>query len=268
MLTKLENILEPFERMAEVSNPVMPVDFYDEEGVLRCGKCGTPKEVIIPVEEGEKKVRCLCRCGEERRREERTRMIAQQNEELRRLWLAGYENMTFEKSTGNPTMRFAEKYVEKWREILKTRASFTLSGGVGCGKTYASAAIANAIADKGYRVWMARSTDMLDKMFSEADVVLSRLKYFELVVIDDFGAERDTEYAAQKIYDIIDTRARAELPTILTTNLDMEAAPPSLAYERIYSRIRGFAPQFRCKGEDMRRARGEERRTLLKELMR
>ena len=85
-------------------------------------------------------------------------------------------------------MFFAEKFIRRWAEILENGLSFTLSGAVGCGKTYAAASIANELLDRGYRVWMVSTVNLLDRMFYEADIIRNRLATFELVVLDDFGA--------------------------------------------------------------------------------
>jgi DNA replication protein DnaC len=189
---------------------------------------------------------------------------------MRRDWVKGFENMTFGADNGgNPTMVFARKYADGFKEMLANGVSITLSGGIGCGKTYAAASIANELLDKGYRVWMVTAPALVDAMgFETADKTRARLLRFELVVIDDLGAERGTEYAVEKIFEAVDIRQKSGLPTIITTNLDMTAPPPDLNYRRIYSRVIGFAPQFRCKGDDLRKDAGAEKRKLLLDLMR
>ena len=248
--------------------PIAPED-YHVNGLWYCGTCRSPKECRIDTDHGELIVRCLCACAQERRRAEETAALAKKQEELRHDWMAGFEKFTFANDNGrNPCMAFARKYIKNWPEILETGASFTLSGGVGCGKTYAAASIANEILSKGHRVWMITMPDLVDRMgLDDLPRTLQRLKTFELVVLDDFGAERETAYAAQKAFDAIDCRAKANLPTIITTNLDVTKTPTDLAYARTFSRIRGFAPPFKCKGTDLREDAGLARRRRLTELL-
>lgn len=252
---------------AKLNNPPKPEDYIGNDGLLRCGVCHEPKECPIDVDGKTLIVRCLCRCGVEARKKAAEEEQRRHTEERRSEWLKGYEGMTFANSTGNPTMATAERMVDRWDGILENRVSFTLSGGVGCGKTYAAASVANEILSRGYRVWMVSTSELLNRLFSSPDVVTNRLETFELVVLDDFGAERDTEYAAEKMFWVIDTRMRTGLPTIITTNLDINAAAPSLTYERIFSRLRGDAPQYRCRGEDMRSGRGNEKRKIANEIL-
>ena len=253
---------------SRVAIPVLPMD-YVEGGLLHCGTCRQPKETVVTVGGQDIVARCLCKCGMEARKTAEAAALRSAQEERRREWMRGYTGMTFDRDNGkNPTMAFARKYVEKWPDILENRLSFTLSGGVGCGKTYAAAAIANEILARGCRVWMVSAPSLVDRMgFEDALTTGNRLRAFELVVIDDLGAERGTTYAVEKIFDAIDMRARSGLPTIITTNLNLEADADDLSYQRILSRIKGFAPQFRCKGEDLRVGQGKEKRNLMKEML-
>ena len=248
--------------------PIAPIDYY-EGGLLYCGTCRQPKETVVTVGGQDIIARCLCRCGMEARKDAEAEALRSIQEQRRAEWLRGFDGMTFAKDNGkNPTMNFARKYADKWDSIYENRLSFTLSGGVGCGKTYAAAAIANEILSRGYRVWMVTAPALVDMMgFDDILTTMNRLRSFDLVVIDDLGAERGTDYAIQKIFEAVDARAKSGLPTIITTNLNLEADTGDLAYDRIVSRIKGFAPQFRCKGEDLRVETGKEKRNLVKEML-
>lgn len=262
---------ETVAKLAEEIRKTIPASAadYTKDGLLICGVCGEPKETVVDVGGKHIVARCLCRCGLKAREQARADDLRKAQEEARKDWMRGFDGFTFAADNGgNPTMAFARKYVDRWDEILAERLSFTLSGGVGCGKTFAAASIANAILDKGCRVWMVTAPALVERMgFEDYDKTMNRLKVFELVVIDDLGAERGTDYAKQKIFEAIDTRKNAGLPTIITTNLDMERDDPDLGYQRILSRVKGFAPQFRCRGEDLRATEGKAKRSLLREMM-
>lgn len=265
------NLVETVQSIAEKSRaaiPVLPMD-YVEGGLLHCGTCRQPKETVVTVGGQDIVARCLCKCGMEARKAAEAAALRSLQEDRRREWLQGFDSMTFARDNGkNPTMAFARKYVDKWDDILANRLSFTLSGGVGCGKTYAAAAIANEILSRGYRVWMVTAPALVDRMgFDDALTTANRLRTFDLVVIDDLGAERGTTYAVEKIFEAVNMRANSGLPTIITTNMNMEADVDDIKYQRILSRVRGFAPQFRCKGEDLRVEQGKEQRKLVKEML-
>jgi DNA replication protein DnaC len=69
--------------------------------------------------------------------------------------------------------------------------------------------------------------------------ILDRLQRYELVVIDDLGAERSTDYALEQVYAVVDSRYRSGKPLIVTTNLAPAVikAPANIGYQRIYDRI-------------------------------
>ena len=114
-------------------------------------------------------------------------------------------------------------------------------GNVGTGKSYAAACIANRLMDHGVRVIMTSFVKLLENTrvpLREAETMM-RLSSAKLVIFDDLGAERSTDYALEKTYNIIDSRYRSNKPMILTTNLTLDEmfAEKDLRYRRIYDRI-------------------------------
>ena len=76
---------------------------------------------------------------------------------------------------------------------------------------------------------------------------LDSLGDYDLLIIDDLGVERNTEYALEQMFSIIDSRYRCNKPLIVTTNLKLDELkhPPDLAHARIYARIlERCAPSF------------------------
>ena len=71
-----------------------------------------------------------------------------------------------------------------------------------------------------------------------ADFIASFDEY-DLLIIDDLGVERSTEYAMEQMFFVIDSRYRSRRPMIITTNLKLSELknPPDLAHARIYDRI-------------------------------
>ncbi len=77
-------------------------------------------------------------------------------------------------------------------------------------------------------------------MFAEDRAAfIASLDDYSLLVIDDLGVERNTEYAMEQMFTVIDSRYRSKKPLIVTTNLKLEEIknPPDLAHARIYDRI-------------------------------
>ena len=117
---------------------------------------------------------------------------------------------------------------------------------------------------------MATSSRLIDQAMSfKADYDFTReMAEFDLVIIDDFGAERTTEYALQKLFDIIDARVKQGKPMILTTNLTPEQmkSPSDLTYSRIFSRVMGACIPIRFSGGDLRQQIGKDKAQKIKEL--
>ena len=92
---------------------------------------------------------------------------------------------------------------------------------------------------------------------------------YPLLVIDDFGMERGTEYALEQIYNIIDSRYRSRKPLIVTTNLTLTELknPQDTAHARIYDRLLELCTPIACTGPSMRKDIGQAKLNLLKTLL-
>ena len=128
-------------------------------------------------------------------------------------------------------------------EKYRNNTGLLLFGDVGTGKSFFAGCIANALLDRDVPVLMTNFPTILNRltgMFSEdrADFIASFDEY-DLLIIDDLGVERSTEYAMEQMFFVIDSRYRSRRPMIITTNLKLAELknPPDLAHARIYDRI-------------------------------
>ena len=264
------NLVNQFDAAAKKVSPENSGDYYVDE-ILHCGKCNTPKESVFDVPlVGVRKVRHLCKCGEaafqaereaERKEQERIRINQLRSAGLHDKALA---NMTFENDNGcNVNMKTARKFVDNWKEIKEKNMSAIFMSGVGRGKTFVAACIANALIKRGVPTLMTTSSRLIDKAmgFDAQYDFINEMREYDLLIIDDFGAERTTEYALQKLFDVIDARVKQNKPMILTTNLTMEEMkrPENLTYERIFSRVMGVCVPIVFEGRDLRKAQGAEK---------
>ncbi|NLJ99932.1 MAG: ATP-binding protein [Clostridia bacterium] len=117
-------------------------------------------------------------------------------------------------------------------------------GNVGSGKTYLSSAIANYLLRKGQRVLFVIIPDLLDKIrasysgeteLSELEL-LRQAKNIPVLILDDLGVHNYTDWARNKIYTILNSRLIYEKPTVINTNLDLDAMEEHIG-ERTTSRI-------------------------------
>ena len=138
----------------------------------------------------------------------------------------------------------ARAYVENWKEVYQNNTGLLLFGDVGTGKSFFAGCIANALLDRDAPVLMTNFPTILNCLtgiFSEnrADFIASFDEY-DLLIIDDLGVERSTEYAMEQMFFVIGSRYRSR---IIITNLKLAELKnrPGLAHVRIYDRI-----QERC----------------------
>lgn len=145
-----------------------------------------------------------------------------------------------ERGSLEKALRTAELYAKNPRGWL------VISGGYFSGKTHLAAAIGNAHFLQGERVsfWVvAELLDHLRATFSPTSTVtydhlFEEVKTAPLLILDDFGGQSTTAWAQEKLYQILNFRYNAELPTVITTLKTLDEIEP-----RIRSR---FLDRSRC----------------------
>ena len=145
-------------------------------------------------------------------------------------------------------------------------------GKVGTGKSYFAGCIANALMEKEIPVCMTNFATILNDLaatFEGRNDYISRLCRYPLLIIDDFGMERGTEYGLEQVYNVIDSRYRSGLPLIVTTNLTLQELqnPPDTPHERIYDRLREMCQPVYFSGENQRKQTAQEKMERLKKLL-
>jgi DNA replication protein DnaC len=135
-------------------------------------------------------------------------------------------------------------------------------GGYGCGKTHLAAAIANHRLSLGHPVLFVNTPDLLDHLratYSPAaetsyDQRFDQVRNTPLLILDDLGTQSNTDWAQEKLYQIFNYRYNARLPTIITTNEELEAIEIRIRSRMmdptLVSIIAISAPDFRQSGVD------------------
>lgn len=216
------------------------------DGFLHCQICTDKVETEVEVFGVKKRVRCICSCRQKELNAYKDREKREEQERRRRTCFAETNmkdwNFTNDDRRNEKLSDAMQNYVKNFTDFRRDGKGLLLHGTVGTGKTYFAACIANALIDEGYTVLMtnfARLTNQIQGMFDGKQEYIDSLNKYTLLIIDDLGAERKSEFMQEMVFNIIDARYRSGLPFIITTNLttDEIKKPQEIGYSRIYDRI-------------------------------
>lgn len=261
-------------------------DYIGEDGLIHCGKCGVSKQKRLPgsllTGGREMIVRCICQCQVEennRREEEQRRKEAMDrigrlkknsliDDRLREVRLSSFQ----QNADNQKIYALARKYVDRWDEMYEKRQGILFWGMVGTGKSYTAACIANELMDRMIPVVMTSFVKILQNIQADQEeekAFMSRLNDVHLLIIDDLGTERNTDYALEKVYNIIDSRYRSGKPLILTTNMTVKEMQDTqdIRYKRIYDRIFEMCFPVRVPGQSWREKDAEMRFDEMKRML-
>ena len=259
-----------------------PEDYTGEDGLLYCGSCRQPKEAYFAEGKtlfGRDRHPKECDCQRKRREMlEAADREQKHREEVERLKRKGFtdpamKSWTFGNDNGKcPQMEKARRYVEQWEQIKDGNHGMILWGEVGTGKSYFAGCIANALMEREVSVCMTNFAAILNDLaasFKDRNEYISRLCSFPLLILDDFGMERGTEYGLEQVYNVIDSRYRSGKPLIATTNLTLEELqhPQDTPHARIYDRLTSMCAPVRFTGSNFRKETAQEKLERLKQLM-
>lgn len=160
----------------------------------------------------------------------------------------------FKYSEVNKTIKMCKKYVDKF--IEKTpKVGVYLYGPVGTGKTFSASCMANELMENNKTVLVMNLGLYLTKLkreWAEAENdVLNYAKECDMLIIDDFGVEKVSEFVLEKLFALIDTRYRSQKAMIITSNLSLEEIMSKFG-DRIADRIVDMCFPIEVKGESMR----------------
>ncbi len=137
-----------------------------------------------------------------------------------------------------------------------------LKGGYGCGKTHLAAAIANQRIEMGHPALFVSTPDLLDHLRATYspnattgyDERFEQIRNTPLLILDDLGTQTNSDWAQEKLYQIFNHRYNGRLPTVVTTNLELEAIEIRIRSRMVdpslVQIIHIAAPDFRRAGVD------------------
>lgn len=260
------------------NNPIDPEKCYlnPANGLWYCKRCHTAKQELRELDGRELRFNKKCDCEYAKEQaEEKAIQEKKKNENIARLRYEAFpvcknspdnaDNMrswTFTNDKGyQPIIRYrAEKFIENFDAFYKKGKGLLFYGGVGTGKSYMAACIANALVEREIPVLMtdfATISATVSGIYDKQGYYESLNKY-PLLILDDLASERGSSYMHEIVYKVINSRCDAGLPMIITKNLtENELFYPdpdkiSLHDQRIFSRITSKCVSIQVTGPDLR----------------
>lgn len=266
--------------LAEKTEPNKAEQDYIKDGLLYCGKCGTAKQVKINISGMIHKPYCMCKCEEEAYNKEQANIKETlRKQEIERNRSTGFLDLdmigcVFDNDDAkNPKISgVCKRYVQHFQTMFQRGKGLLMYGGTGTGKSFMSACIANALIDQGYKCLVTnfpRIINELTGIYEGKQEYIDSLNTYALLVIDDLAIERDTEYTAEIIQNVIDSRYRANKPLIVTTNLSLQEIknPKGMRKQRLFSRLKEMCLPIEVTGEDRRDKKFEANYNAMSKLL-
>lgn len=250
-----------------------PETEYMKDGHAYCKTCHERKDGEIKSLMDMKFIfKNNCKCDRERFEKQKQREKEQEIERLKRScfismsqWAYTFDNYKGEK---DKSYTIAKNYVKEYEQMKKENIGLLFCGTVGSGKTYLACCIANALIEEYMIRVKIRNFAQIINDLQKSGFDLDKNEYIEsltnvsVLILDDLGIERDTSYAKEQVYNIVNSRYLKQKPTIFTTNLPYEKIQNSddgVEYERIYSRIIEMCIPIKVMGEDFRKRLQKEK---------
>ena len=252
--------------------------------IKTCEKCGDPIQKDIVILNVLRRVPIVCSC---RKKELEKKAIEDENKEkqirLNRIFKNSLMDEKFKQCTfenwnhdigSEKIFNICSKYASNFTKAKEDNLGLMLYGEPGNGKTHAVSCIANYLMLRGTPTICVSINKMLERIketYSSygkegEETVLKSLSNADLLIIDDLGTEQKNEWSASRIYNIIDSRYRNSLPTIITTNININDLE-DMYHKRTYDRLMEMCTPVVSDGKSIRAQKGKEKVNILKKLI-
>ncbi|MBM4444603.1 MAG: AAA family ATPase [Chloroflexi bacterium] len=165
-----------------------------------------------------------CQCTQKKLDDSRLERL-QSYSNLGALTHLSFHNLVLEGKTDDPANQ--ERFIRAYRAAVAFAANpqgwLIFLGPSGSGKTHLAAAIANQRLQEGHQALFFAAPDLLDRLRSTLDgnndtsyqELFAEVESTPLLVLDDLGTQSSTPWAEEKLFQIVNHRFQARLPTVI-----------------------------------------------------
>lgn len=220
----------------------------------RCQVCGKNLYKQYDIFGRKRTVKVMCDCGtkemqvrqskdESKEKQIRLEKLMKNSLMDKKFKSSTFENWDFKKGT-KQMHDLGKRYANNFKECKQQGLGLLIYGEPGNGKTYLSSCIANSLLENFIPVicvsingLLGRIQETYNKWGKEAEAdVIRGLCNADLLIIDDLGTEKKTDWSQSMIYNIIDSRYRSNLPLIITTNLNINPKETNGVLTELYGK--------------------------------
>lgn len=236
-------------------NQIIEKNLNSTHSDYRCPICDTyipPREIEIPSLGIKSMVQPVCECESEQDKKffEKTKERKEKHE-IKKLFSLNdlgkrFEESEFDNLIPRPGTESAIKTAQQYIREFESWGckSLLIWGRPGNGKTHIASAIAKTLDEQGYSIVFQSVPELLERIRSTfrknsrdtEEQIMKALLNCDLLILDDIGAEKLTDWVQDIIFRIVDGRYRKEKPILYTSNLTMEGLAEQVSY-RTYDRI-------------------------------
>ncbi|MED4076325.1 ATP-binding protein [Lysinibacillus fusiformis] len=239
--------------IAKVMNDIVTTNMTASHSSEICNHCGNEiKAIPVEVLGRTRWVQPVCQCEQDIKKAEVERLIrAKEENEVRTLFSISnigdrYLNANFDnflmRQGAEKAFKAAKYYAENFAEF--GAESLLLWGDVGNGKTHLAASVHNHLVAQGKVVVFISMPELLGKIRAtfnknnneSEQQIMKALMICDLLIIDDLGAEKISDWVLETMFQIFDGRSRRKKPILATSNLNPKDLPEQIG-KRIPDRL-------------------------------
>ena len=233
-----------------------------------CGKEKTWRKAVILGAVIRVPIMCQCEVDLEEEVKKQEEAKAKQDRINRILALSNlgerFRDASFDSFTPTEGTEACWAYTKEYAENFnkKTESGICIYGRAGNGKSHLAAAMVNRVIQRGFTAVFIEVPDLFSRIKAtygaegsgSEDKIMTALGKCDLLVLDDAGAEKPTEWVQEKFFQIINTRYKNRLPVVITTNTKDMAGLEDIIGFRAYDRVLEMCLPLKNNGESYRRS--------------